>query len=68
VPRPVLEMCVAETEQAVAAGTAESVYLAALRRLVIAEQVADGKDPIDQVGKQIARCFDGPLSLHYADE
>ena len=68
VPESILERCLTATEKAVASGSAESVHLAALLRLVIARQANEGKDPIAEVAKQIGRCFDGPLSLSYAEE
>ncbi|MFL5242454.1 MAG: hypothetical protein ACJ8FY_10135 [Gemmataceae bacterium] len=68
VPEPVLARCLAETDKAVTSGSAESVYLAALQRLAIARQAHEGEDPIAEVAKQIGRCFDGPLSLSYAEE
>ncbi|HEV3237472.1 MAG TPA: hypothetical protein VGZ25_10820, partial [Gemmataceae bacterium] len=68
VPVQPLERCLAITERAVTAGSAESVYLAALRRLIMNGQAGEDHDPVGEVAKQIGRCFDGPLSLSYAEE
>jgi hypothetical protein len=66
-PQP-LERCLTITERTVASGSAESVYLAALRRIIINGHAGADHDPIAEIAKQIGRCFDGPLSLSYAEE
>ncbi len=54
-------------EQAVAAGTAPSAHLSAVRRLLVADAVTRGADPIPLVVDQLSLCFEGKLPLLYAE-
>jgi hypothetical protein len=53
-------------EKAVAQHRASATELAALRRLAIADAVAEGVDPLPQLAQEIGRCFSGKLPLTYA--
>jgi hypothetical protein len=55
-------------EEAVALGTVPGAHLAVMQRLLVADAVAAGADPIPLVVDQISLCFDGKLPLRYADE
>jgi hypothetical protein len=54
-------------EQEVAAGTVPPSHLAAVRRLLVAEAVAGGADPIPLVVSQLTLCLEGKLPLLYAE-
>ncbi len=58
---------VKRTENALAMGLAPPGHLAALRRLSVEDAAARGADPIPLVVDLLARCFEGRLSLHFAD-
>jgi hypothetical protein len=58
---------VKRTETAVLAGSAPPGHLAALRRLLIADAVARGADPIPLVAELLSRCFEGKLPLVFAE-
>ena len=55
-------------EEAVALGSVPGAHLAVMQRLLVADAVAAGADPIPLVVDQIALCFDGKLPLRYAEE
>src|SRR5579875_2227290 len=59
---------VKRTENAVAMNLAPSGHLAALRRLWVEDAVARGADPVPLVFDLLARCFEGRLSLRFADQ
>jgi hypothetical protein len=54
-------------EQAVAEGAVPPSHLAAVRRLLVADAVAGGADPIPLVVGQVSLCFEGKLPLFYAE-
>jgi hypothetical protein len=55
------------TERAVAARDAPPSHLAALSRLTVEDAAARGADPVPLVAEQLARCFQGRLSLAFAE-
>jgi hypothetical protein len=55
------------TEKAVAAGAAPPGHLAALRRRLVEDEVARGEDGVRLVAGLLARCFEGRLSLAFAE-
>ena len=65
---PLLQELVQHTEAAVRDGQGPAEHLAALRRLLIADAVAAGADPVPLVLAQLARCFEGNLTLSYAEQ
>ena len=65
---PLLQELVQHTEAAVRDGQGPAEHLAALRRLLIADAVAAGADPVPLVLAQLARCFEGNLTLAYAEQ
>jgi hypothetical protein len=58
---------VKRTENALAMGIASPGHLAALRRLLIEDAVARGADPVPLLVDLLTRCFEGRLSLGFAD-
>jgi hypothetical protein len=64
---PLLLRLAKETEDAVQKGVAPADHLAALRRLVIADSVSLGADPVQLVVDQVARCFEGKVPMAYAE-
>lgn len=58
---------VKRTENALLMGLAPPGHLAALRRLTIEDAVARGADPVPLVVDLLARCFEGRLSLQFAE-
>jgi hypothetical protein len=65
---PVLQELVQHAETAVRDGQGPAEHLATLRRLLIADAVAAGADPVPLVLAQLARCFEGNLTLAYAEQ
>lgn len=65
---PLLQELVQHTEAAVRDGQGPAEHLAALRRLLIADAAAAGADPVPLVLAQLARCFEGNLTLAYAEQ
>jgi hypothetical protein len=65
--RPALDRLLKLTERVVSAGFGGARYLAALRRLAIADAVRDGQDRVRLVVAEIRRCFQGKLPLAYAE-
>jgi hypothetical protein len=65
---PLLQDLVQRTEVAVRDGQGPPEHLAALRRLLIADAVAAGADPVPLVLAQLTRCFEGNLTLSYAEQ
>ena len=55
------------TENALTMGIAPPSHLAALRRLMVEDAVARGADPVPMVVDLLARCFEGRLSLAFAE-
>jgi hypothetical protein len=64
---PLLLRLTKETEDAVQQRLAPADHLVALRRLMIADAVSRGADPIPLVVDQLARCFEGKLPMAYAE-
>jgi hypothetical protein len=64
---PLLQELVQHTETAVRDGQGPPEHLAVLRRLLIADAVAGGADPVPLLLAQLARCFEGNLTLAYAE-
>jgi hypothetical protein len=62
-----LRQMLALTEKAVAAGRGPVEHLAALRRLAV-NDVAAHRDPVLLVAEQIGGCFEGKLSLAFAEQ
>jgi uncharacterized C2H2 Zn-finger protein len=58
---------VKRTENALAMGIAPPGHLAALRRLLVEDAVGRGADPVPLVVDLLARCFEGRLSLSFAE-
>jgi len=58
---------VKRTETALAGGVAPAGHLAALRRLAIEDAVAQDADPVPLVVDLLTRCFEGRLSLGFAE-
>lgn len=54
-------------ENALALGLAPPGHVAALRRLLVEDAVARGADPVPLVVELLARCFEGRLSLRFAE-
>ena len=65
---PLLQELVQHTETAVRDGQGPPEHLAVLRRLLIADAVAGGADPVPLLLAQLARCFEGNLTLAYAEQ
>jgi hypothetical protein len=65
---PLLQELVQRTETAVREGRGPAEHLAALRRLLIGDAAAGGADPVPLVLGQLARSFEGGLSLAYAEQ
>jgi hypothetical protein len=59
---------VKQLEKAVLEGAIPEAHLAVVRRLLVADAVAAGADPIPLVVEQIALCFEGKLPLLYAEQ
>jgi hypothetical protein len=55
-------------ENALAMGLAPPGHLAALRRLLVEDAVARGAEPVPLVVDLLARCFEGRLSLRFAED
>jgi hypothetical protein len=55
------------TEKAVAAGQGVVEHLADLHRLALTDAARGGADPVALVVEQVGRCFDGELSLAFAE-
>jgi hypothetical protein len=64
---PLLLRLAKETEEAVQKHLAPPDHLVALRRLMIADSVSLGADPIPLVVDQLARCFEGKVPMAYAE-
>jgi hypothetical protein len=64
---PLLPELVKRTENALVGGLAPPGHLAALRRLLIEDAVSRGADPVPLVVDLLARCFEGRLSLRFAE-
>jgi hypothetical protein len=64
---PLLLRLAQETEDAVQKQLAPPDHLVALRRLMIADAVSLGADPIPLVVEQLARCFEGKVPMAYAE-
>src|SRR5207302_215906 len=64
---PLLPPLVEHLEKAVVEGAVPAAHLAAVRRLLVADAVAAGTDPIPLVVEQIVLCFEGKLPLLYAE-
>jgi hypothetical protein len=64
----ILERTVQLTEEAVPAHPEALHHLAALRALMLADQIGAGGDPVTLTVTQVKRCFAGKLPLVYADE
>jgi hypothetical protein len=64
---PLLLRLAKETEDAVQKRVAPPDHLVALRRLMIADAVSLGADPIPLVVEQLARCFEGKVPMAYAE-
>ncbi|MHB1424196.1 MAG: hypothetical protein ACYC3I_13555 [Gemmataceae bacterium] len=56
------------TENALAMGIAPPGHLAALRRLMVEDAVGRGAEPVALVVDLLARCFEGRLSLRFAEQ
>jgi hypothetical protein len=67
-PAELLRDLVRLTEQAVLSGEGPPLHLTALRRRLIEEAAAAGEDPVPLVALQLARCFEGRLSLTFAQD
>jgi hypothetical protein len=65
--RATLERLVDFTEEAIGSRSAPLGHLAALKRLQIADMALLGEDPIGELARSIARCFDARVALNYAD-
>ncbi len=65
---PLLLRLAKETEDAVQKRLAPAEHLVVLRRLMIADAVRGGADPIALVVEQVARCFEGKLPMAYAEQ
>jgi hypothetical protein len=59
---------VKRTENALHMGIAPPGHLAALHRLAIEDAVARGADPVPRLVELLARCFEGRLSLRFAEQ
>lgn len=59
---------VKRTENALAMGIAPPGHLAALRRVTIEDAVARGADPVPLLVDLLTRCFEGRLSLRFAEQ
>ncbi|HEY7424105.1 MAG TPA: hypothetical protein VH682_07705 [Gemmataceae bacterium] len=64
---PLLPDLVKRTENALLTGLAPPGHLAALRRLMVEDAVARGADPVPLLVDLLARCFEGRLSLRFAE-
>ena len=64
---PLLPDLVKRTENALAMGLAPPGHLAALRRLMIEDAFSRGADPVPLIVDLLARCFEGRLSLRFAE-
>lgn len=64
---PLLPDLVKRTENAFAMGLAPAGHLAALRLLMVEDAVSRGADPVPLVVDLLARCFEGRLSLRFAE-
>ena len=64
---PLLPDLVKRTENALLTGVTPPGHLAALRRLMVEDAVARGADPIPLLVDLLARCFEGRLSLRFAE-
>jgi hypothetical protein len=64
---PLLVRLANNTEDAVRQRLAPADHLVALRRLMIADSVSMGADPIPLVVDQVARCFEGKVPMAYAE-
>lgn len=60
-------MLLRRTEAAVVEGRGATDHLALLQRLEIEAAVLAGKDPVPLTADELARCFEGRLSLAFAD-
>jgi hypothetical protein len=58
---------VKRTENAFSMGLAPPGHLAALRRLSVEDAASRGADPVPLVVELVARCFEGRLSLRFAE-
>lgn len=58
---------VKRTENALEMALAPPGHLAALRRLMVEDAVARGADPVPLVVDLLARCFEGHISLRFAE-
>ncbi len=58
---------VKRTENALTMAQAPPGHLAALRRLMVEDAVARGADPVPLVVDLLARCFEGRISLSFAE-
>jgi hypothetical protein len=63
----VLEQMRDEVEHAARSGGAEFAHAAALWRLCIEDCAAVGADPVPLLVAQVGRCFDGAMSLSFAE-
>jgi hypothetical protein len=59
---------VKRTENALTMALAPPGHLAALRRLMIEDAVSRGADPVPLVVDLLARCFEGRISLRFAEQ
>lgn len=65
---PVLPRVLHQTEQAVGANLVPVTHLASVQRLLLADRARGGGDLTTLLVAHIGRCFEGKLSLRFADQ